>query len=283
MNPIVLRRAGATATVDPARGGRLASVLVGGRELLIGPQGADDRSMGWGCYLMAPWPGRLAAGRLLFRGETYQLRRNHGRHAIHGVVFDRPWDAVALGPAEVSLVCSFDPAAWPFGGAVRQTVALDNGGVTLTAEIVAERPMPAALGWHPWFRRVAQDATLRVNADRFLETWQMIPTGEVVPVGGRTDLRRGPRLGSRRLDHAYVGVRGPSTIDWPDRTLTIEHEPPLSVVTVFTRPQAICVEPQTAWPNALGLRDDDSRAAGAVTLRAGESLRATMRVGWEVR
>ncbi len=283
MQSIILRAGGAAATIDPDRGGRLASLLVGGRELFVGPSDADDRSMTWGCYLMAPWPGRLAAGRLLFEGKTWQLHRNHGRNAIHGLVFDRPWAVVARSAAEVELETRLDPPAWPFGGSVRQRLRLDPRGLSLTAEIQAERPMPAALGWHPWFRRAGADVALRVHADRVLATRAMIPTGEVVAVAGRTDLRTGPTLGSRRLDHAYVGVRSPTTLVWPDLRLTIEHEPPLSVVMVFTPPHAICVEPQTAWPNALGLGDGAALEAGTVVLGAGQSLRATMRIAWEER
>ncbi|HEV2005213.1 MAG TPA: hypothetical protein VGQ85_01245 [Candidatus Limnocylindrales bacterium] len=283
MEPIVLRAQGATTTLDPDRGGRLASVFVGDREVLIPAPDGRDRAIGWGCYLMAPWPGRLADGRLRFRGVTHQLRRNHGRNAIHGLVFDRPWTVVARSAATAELKTRLGPPSWPFSGVVRQWTRLDSRGITLTAEIVAGEAMPAAFGWHPWFRRTGVDPTLRVVADRILETEAMIPTGRLVAVDGRTDLREGPRLGARRLDHAYVAARGPERLEWPDLTLTIEHEPPLSVVTVFTPPHAICVEPQTARPNALGLDDREARAAGAVTLEAGASLRATMRIAWRVR
>jgi aldose 1-epimerase len=80
-------RAGANRVlVDPERGGRLASWSLDGRELLVGPPTDDDRSIHWGCFLMAPWPGRLADGRFDWHGRTIQLRRTHGRHAIHGLV-----------------------------------------------------------------------------------------------------------------------------------------------------------------------------------------------------
>lgn len=283
MGTIILRAGSAIAAVDPDRGGRLASVVVGDRELLIGPPDPDDRSIGWGCYLMAPWPGRLADGRLLFRGKAHQVRRNHGRNAIHGLVFDRPWAVLSPSPTELTLEIPLGPPSWPSFGLVRQRTRLDPDGVTLTAEIVAEQSMPAAFGWHPWFRRTGVDPTLRVQADRFLETKAMIPTGELVAVAGRTDLRLGPRLGSRRLDHAFVGARSPTTIEWPDFTLTVEQEPILSVITIFTPPDAICVEPQTAWPNALGLPEREGRVAGAVALAPGQSLRATMRIAWRPR
>jgi aldose 1-epimerase len=280
---IVLRAPDAVATIDPGRGGRLASLVVGGCELLVGPGGPNDRSIEWGSYLMAPWPGRLANGRLRWRGRTIQLQRNHGRHAIHGVVFDAAWDVRARDATSAALALTFDPARWPFAGSVRQTYAIDGGGLSITAEIVAAEAMPAALGWHPWFRRRTNDARVTLLADRFLETRGLIPTGNARPVAGRTDLRAGPPLGTRRLDHAFLAAVSPATLEWPDLTLRVEFGPPLDVVTVYTPPHAICIEPQTARANALGLEPDAARAAGAVSLEAGESLAATMRLSWEPR
>ena len=74
-------------------------------QLLVGPPSDDDRSIYWGCFLMAPWPGRLAGGRFDWRGRTIQLRRTHGRHAIHGLTWDRPWslDDAAADVAELSI------------------------------------------------------------------------------------------------------------------------------------------------------------------------------------
>lgn len=277
---IVLRAPGASATVDLGRGGRVASLVVAGRELLVGPTGPDDRSFGWGCFLMAPWVGRLEAGRLPWRGVVHQLPRNHGRNAIHGLVVDVPWVLGRVGVAEVGLSCQLDPAAWPFGGEVRQRLELDANHLILEAEIVAERAMPAAMGWHPWFRRGDTDPRVRVQADHVLGLRRMIPTGELLPVAGRTDLRRGPRLDSRRLDDAYVGVVSPVTITWPDLEVRVEFDAPASVVTVFTPRDAFCVEPQTAWPNAFGMAPELAHRAGAIELGAGASLRAEMRIAW---
>jgi aldose 1-epimerase len=278
----------AAVTVDLARGGRLASLRVRRRELLVGPPDDTDRSIHWGSFLMAPWPGRLADGRLRWRGRTLQLPRNHGRHAIHGTVFDRPW-RLDGGPAGVdgtacSLSIELTRDRWPFGGTVRQRLALHPGRLELTAEISAEEPMPAALGWHPWFRRAIDPAAdrgvrLRLVAAGRLERRAMIPTGRIVAAEGTTDLSSGPILGSRRLDDAFVGVNEPPTLAWPGLRLTFELEPPLTVVTVYTPRDAVCVEPQTAWPNALGLQDADEERAGLACVEPGRPLRA----GWTLR
>jgi galactose mutarotase-like enzyme len=280
---IELHAGAARASIDPERGGRLASLRVGAQELLVGPSDRDDRSIRWGCFLMAPWPGRLADGRLRFRGATYQLRRTHGRHAIHGLVWSVPWTVLGTAASSATLQVDVGGDGWPFGGEVRQTFRLAAGSLAMEATIVAgDRPMPAALGWHPWFRRdaVGGDPSLRIDAASMLQRRAMVPTGAVRPVHGRTDLRAGPRLGRRRLDDAYVAVRSPATLSGVERALRIEFGAECESVVVYTPWHAVCIEPQTAWPNALGLDDDAARLAGRHDLERGESLAAAMTITW---
>jgi aldose 1-epimerase len=277
---IELTAGDASATVDVEDGGRLARLRVGGRELLAPPPSPLDASIRWGCFLMAPWPGRLAHGRLAWDGRQIQLRRTHGRHAIHGLIHGRSWDLVASTHASADLAIDLRASGWPFAGRVRQSIAIEPGGLRLEASIEADEPMPAALGWHPWFDRGDADPRLTVAGDRVLEVRGMIPTGRELPVAGSTDLRAGPRLGRRRLDHAYTGVRSPVVIEWPDLRLTVELAPATTTVVVHTPPRAFCVEPQTAWPNALAQPAALAAREGAATLQRGERLEVAIRLGW---
>lgn len=275
-----LRAPGATATISPELGGRLASLVVRGRERLVTAPAPDDASIAWGCYLMAPWPGRLAGARFTWRGREITVPRTHGRHAIHGLVWGRPWRVEATSDGEVTVACDLPRDEWPMGGVVRQTFTLTARSLTMAASVEAGDAMPAALGWHPWFARGDEPVRLRVDADAVQETRRMIPTGRHSPAAGRVDLRDGPLLGRRRLDHAYVGARSPAVIDWPDLRLTVEFEPSPTSLVVYTPPGAFCVEPQTAPPNALSLPPADARAVGVRFLEAGESLRAQLRLTW---
>ena len=201
--------------IDLERGGRLSSLCLGDREVLVGPPDATDRSIEWGSFLMAPWVGRLEDGVFDFDGRRYVMPATLGRHAIHGVVHDRPWTATRVGADAAELACDLGPAGWPFGGVARQRFTLEPTGVLIEAEVEAERRMPAALGWHPWFRREAPGPRLRVDADEVLQTRAMIPTGRRVPVRGMTDLRPGNPIAGRHVDHAYVDPRSPARRDVP--------------------------------------------------------------------
>jgi aldose 1-epimerase len=288
-----LASGGARLAIDADRGGRIASWSVDGRELLVGPPAHDDRSIRWGCFLMAPWAGRLAGGR--FRGEHGQLLqvpRTHGRHAIHGLLWARPWTVAEASPERAVLTCDLPADLWPLGCSVRHEVRLTGDRLDLAATVTAgsaatrssagSASMPVAIGWHPWFRRDAGgsgargDVALRVDAAEVLRTERMIPTGETTPVLGQTDLRGGPRLGRRRLDHAYVSVRSPALLRWPDLELMIAWDPSPATLVVHTPPSSLCVEPQTAWPNAPALEGEPRERAGLRELGPGESLTASV-------
>ena len=270
-------------TVDATSGGRLRSIVMAGRERLLGePAPGADRSMGWGCYLMAPFVGRVRNGELSWGGLTTTLPINAGAHAIHGAVFDRPWDVVSQTSESVTLACGFDRARWPFRGSMTQTVAITRGRLTLEAEILAEEAMPAAIGWHPWFRKDGYDVRVGVQSDSVLRLApDLIPTGELAPVDTRTDLRTRPSLGDRRLDDVYASVASPVVVEWPDLELVIAFDRPVSAVVVYNHhPQAACVEPATAWPDSIRLAGSGRTDTGLVSLAAGERLRASTSWSW---
>ncbi len=277
--PIELRAGDARVAIDAERGGRLASWSVGRRELLVGPPDADDRSIRWGCYVMAPWAGRLADGRFDWAGRTIQLPRTHGRHAIHGLLWSLPWTVDSTNADVATLSIDLGQAGWPMGGRVRHRVALGPDALSLEIAVEAGEPMPAAAGWHPWFQ-AGPDVRLRVDAGGTLVTDRMLPTGRMEPLAGSTDLRSGPALGHRRLDHAYVAARSPAVISWPDLELSIEFTPAPATLVVHTPPGRLCVEPQTAWPNALGVPAADQPRAGVRRLAPGEALVATATMRW---
>ena len=277
---IELRAGSATATIDPVRGGRLASLSVEGRELIVAPRDDDDRSIYWGSFLMAPWAGRIEGGTFDWDGSRIELPRNEEGHAIHGLVTDRAWTVESVDTRSATVQCAFDREVWPFGGAVWQTFDLSKDRLSMTAEVRADRLMPAALGWHPWFRRGETDPGVTVDGGEVLETRDLIPTGRRLPVDDQTDLRSGPAVCERLLDHVYPDAASPVTVRWPGFELAVEFGPPLSAVVVHSREHAFCVEPQTAWPNAVVLEAAGIDGTGLVKLGAGERLRASMSLRW---
>ncbi len=244
--------------VAPADGGRIAQLTIDGHDLLWddptgGPRGGPTE---WGCYPMVPWAGRLGNARFVWEGEEIHLDPLFAPHAIHGTAFRRPWDVVGADGTSVELTCPLD---WPLGGSAGSVIRL--GEATLTWELSAtagRRSMPVSLGWHPWFRRPVELDVAFVGM--YAKGSDGLPDGRVVP---------------------------PPPPPWDDCFVHPEHPPRLrsgpvrleitsdcSHWVVFTeRDYAVCVEPQTAPPDAVHL--------GCVhVLAPGETLTRQMTWAW---
>lgn len=225
----------ARAVIDPTAGCRLTSLQVHGHEVLV-TEGSDP--IMWGSYPMAPWAGRLRDGRFLFAGREYQMPPNLGPHALHGTVFTQNWQR----EDEASYSTRLEPP-WPFSGLVRQRFELADDHFHLTLEVHADDvPMPAACGWHPWFRRRVGPVEGSIDFEaEFMELRDDagIPSGERIP----------PPPGP--WDDCFGGLSYPAVVRWPG-VLSLEVESSCDYLVVFTEQQdAFCVEPQTAPPNSL--------------------------------
>lgn len=240
----------AALEVDPEDGGRWTSLQVDGLELLSGADvEAVPRGVTHGCFAMAPYAGRLGHGRLQWGGRTVQLPVDAPPHAIHGHVFDVPWQWEGDGVLSVRLG---DP--WPYAGTVRQELELTDGGLTARLVLRAEDEMPVTMGFHPWFaRRLARGGQVELHVDplqQYATDEQALPTGELVPPGG------GP------YDDCFLGMAAPPRLVWPGALeLTIGSSAEHWVV-FDQQPEVVCVEPQTGPPDAVALGRADVVPAG---------------------
>jgi aldose 1-epimerase len=235
---------GAHAVIDLAHGARVSSVVVDGRELLL-TEGLGP--IAWGSFPMVPFAGRVREGRFTFRGDQFQLAIDMPPHAIHGTVLDRPWYrlddrtvATDLGPG------------WPFAGRAIQRFELQAGRFDFRLELHAEEPMPASIGWHPWFLRrpVAVGETASGTPTPPLEL--ELEAGAMYrrdAAGITTSDRTVPTAGP--WDDCFTDLQRPPVLRWPGfLELTVRSD--CRDWVVYTAPtDALCVEPQTAPPDAL--------------------------------
>lgn len=227
---------GVEAVIDLVAGGRVASLAIDGHELL---RTAGVTAIEWGSFPMAPYAGRIRDATLAFDGRTYHLPVRLPPHAIHGTVLDRRWRVVGEGTIATEL-----GPDWPFAGLVVQRFELAAGALACWLELHAEEPMPASIGWHPWFRRRLTGVPGELELD--LDAAAMYERDET---GIATTRRVTPPPGP--WDDCFTDLRRPPVLRWPGfLELTIESDCPDWVV--YTAPEdALCVEPQTAPPDAL--------------------------------
>jgi aldose 1-epimerase len=236
-----LRAGDAALAIDPDTGARFASFMVGGHEVLVT---RGQSAIEWGCYPMAPFAGRIRDGRFTFQGQVHQLATNLPPNAIHGTVFGRPWEVTKRAEDRAEFTTDLGPG-WPFRGRVTQSIMLRPDSLTASLSIDAEEPMPAWLGWHPWFRRAIAGSAADPDVDAgrmYARDADGLPTGELI------DPTPGP------WDDAFADMSRSPRLTWPG-VLTLEIESAADVWVVYDeRPHAICIEPQTAPPDAINLR-----------------------------
>lgn len=246
--PITLRAPGVGAVLEPAAGGRIAGIRVGGLELLV-TEGFGP--LAWGAYPMVPWAGRLRDGRLRWAGAEHRLPTHLAPpHAIHGTLVEAPWAVADLAESGATLVADLGPP-WPFAGRAVHRVTLASDSLTAALEVTAlDEPFPAIVGWHPWFRRSLRDGTGRavggpVEIDlpagaMLRRAADGLPDGTVV-----RPIPDGP------WDDCFTELSGPPHVRWPGAIeLTIESGARYWVV--YTEQEAgVCIEPQTGPPDGL--------------------------------
>lgn len=243
--------------ISPADGGRVASLVVGGHELLV-TEGMGP--IAWGSFPMVPFAGRVRHGAFEFAGRVRRLPVNWPPHAIHGFGFDRPWTVVDERTLTLDL-----PTEWPFRGTVVQRFDLTADSLLVTMELTADESMPASLGWHPWFRRHLSpgepEVELRFEAGAmFARDAEGIPTGELVAPS------------ERPWDDCFSGVWADPTLTWPG-AVTLEIGSSCQFWVVYDeQAHAICVEPQTAPPDALNREP--------TIVEPGRPISATMEWRW---
>lgn len=228
---------GATVRIDPDHGARLASLQLGGHEVLVTD---DPEATGWGCYPMVPWAGRVREGRFHWRGQTVQLPLGAPPHAIHGTVFDQPWQSV--GPARFR--AEFGPH-WPWSGTVESAFELVPGQLRWTLTVRGREPMPVTLGWHPWFRRQVDGlGRASLNFDPHL---MYARDAAGIPSGTLVTPPDGP------WDDCFTDLVSNPSVQYSDGTVIEVSSSCDHWVVYDERDYAFCVEPQSAPPDAFNL------------------------------
>ena len=135
----------------------------------------------------------------------------------------------------------------PYGGAtMEQTIEVLDDAVRWSLEYdPGDCKLPAWIGMHPWFARDLDrggSAEIEFKAAKMLKRDEEgIPTGEIVAPSNST------------WDDAFTEIQGVPAVIWEDvARIDIESDAPWWVV-YNEDSEGICIEPQTAPPDAQNL------------------------------
>jgi aldose 1-epimerase len=297
----------------PELGGRLVEywILHGGSEIpLLDPppklESVIQEPMGWGCPILFPFPSRIRGGEFVFGGKTYTFSESFmDGHHIHGLVYGRPWKIVRCeaGPtgagAALQLRSKDFPEIrqqYPFPFEIQIEYVLNPAALWIALEVrnTGSKPLPMGVGLHPYLRLPIEASTerkncrLRVPASARWELEDLVPTGQLLPVSGKFDLREGRSLERLELDDVFTdldrgGREDPVRCDLEDdaarlRTI-LEASPVFREMVVYTPPgrSSICVEPYTCATDAPNLQARGIEA-GLRTLEPGGRFRGAIQL-----
>ncbi len=228
-----------SVSIDLDQGARIASLQWRDLQFVVPFRGTP---LSWGWYAMAPWAGRIRDGQIAdASGNVHTLPTSWDPpNAIHGFGFVSSWEETGHGRARLEL-----PA--PYNGAVvEQTIEILDDAVRWILEYDANGcEVPAWLGFHPWFaRELARGEQAEFE---FTPTQMLLRGDDGLPTGELVVPSKEP------WDDCFTGVKGIPSVTWEGAArVTIDCDAPYW--TVYSEDtEGICLEPQTAPPDAENL------------------------------
>lgn len=238
-----------------------------------------------GVYPLVPYSNRIGQAKLIVGDQTFSLRPNFMQepHAIHGFGWQRVWQVVkrAADSAELHLVHSPD-VDWPFACEGRQTLRLSANALhfTLSVKNNDKRPMPAGLGFHPYFP---------LNAETHLQSswkgmWKMgsdsLPT-ELGPAPPEADFNQLRPVAGWKVDHCFTGWSRRAVLDYPTHRMQLDASDACRQIVVFAPNDGrnfIALEPVTNINNAFALAAKGVADTGMRILAPGEAFEISMAI-----
>jgi aldose 1-epimerase len=282
---IQLRDGAFELALCPGLGGAIARFRHAGREVMR--PASEDLLNGdpllASCFPLVPFSNRIADARFRFRGNAFRLPRNFPPevHAIHGQGWQNPWNVAEMSATRAELTFRHAVPDTPLDYRARQLFQLEDGLiVTIEVANAGSGPMPAGIGLHPYFVRTA-GVTLRTKLDQvWLADERKIPK-QRVPVPGKWDFAKAPRVSTLEMDNCFHGWDGRAEIRWPeiDLTLGIEADPVFGHLVNYVPADEdfFCIEPVSNANDGFNLFDRGVSGTGVRVLAPGETLAGTVR------
>ena len=263
----------------PDRAGHLQNIVLGFDKL--DPYVAGVPYFG---AVVGRYANRIAHGRFILDGKTYQLPTNNGPNSLHGGTkgFDkRVWAASPFestqGPGlRLTYVSADGEEGYPGALTARVTYQLANDDtLSIAYHATTTAPTPVNLSNHSYFNlsgdpdRPILDHVLTIDADKFTPVdATLIPTGELRAVAGTPfDFRKPTAIGARiGGDDEQLKLGGGYDHNW---VLTKPHEGALTTAALLSDPQSgRTVEVRTTQPGLQFYSGNflDGKPAGSGTV-----------------
>jgi aldose 1-epimerase len=290
---LTLTRAEQELVLAPACGARIAAYRSNGRDVLR-PASAETLANGWvygfGGFPLMPYSGPIFGDGFSFAGTWHPLTRTVREEptATHGEGWISGWTVESQSTDRVRLSMEHrpEPGTFPFAWRGRLDFALNTDGLQIDLQLTCRdhRPMPAGIGFHPYFpkppgTRLKFDATGVWPPDA--PEAVNLPCSPLEP---GLDFRDGPDASAIVIDRCFEGWDSRAEVTWPDGARAV-----VTAEGALTRLQIydawdypyLCVEPVSNANDGFNRMARGIPCHGVVTLEPGGNLSGQLRIRLE--
>lgn len=241
-----------------------------------------------GVYPLMPYSNRIGQATLMAGDQTYSLRPNFSQepHAVHGFGWQRAWQIANSRDDLVELHLKHNSDIdWPFACEATQVAALTPDSLTLTLSVknADARPMPAGLGFHPYFPLDA-DPRLTCLQSTWNGVWKMgadsLPT-ELCPVPTDANFSQSRSLADWKVDNCFTDWNRCAVLDYATHRVQMTASDACRNIVVYAPNDGrnfIALEPVTNINNAFALYAQGVANTGTRMLACGESFEISMSI-----
>ena len=242
-----------------------------------------------GSFVLVPYSNRLFGGQLLSPNGTFTLPGNHPESdtPVHGLGWRKNWQLIVREPQRVVLVYSHaSDAHWPFSHTCEQTVTLNHAEVMFHLKLcnIDAQPMPAGLGFHPWFALDNESHVRFGPTSVWLHDERGWPALNAPAIGQENfDFSQWRLAQAVHQNHCHSDWSGQAELKLHEKKLSIQlsASPNLNHLMVYRKPGQdwLCLEPVSHATGAFSLPHVKMVRPEDHLLAPGDSMEAWMRIG----
>lgn len=259
------------AVIDAGLGGSLLAFSVDGSDLVRRSLGATDPKS-TACFPMVPWVNRINRGKFATSEAIHSVPPNTEEpHPLHGHGWLTPWKTDSETDSSVTLRFDHEDHVWPWPYTSFLRYIVEPGRLIVDLEVTnrGDTPMPASIGFHPYFDRPAR---ISATVDgRWMTDETLIPSGwedtesfRLTPVDGLD------------CDNTYTGWDGRAYVDSDHGRIEVSSDTKRLHLYAPRWGSFFALEPVSASPDAFNHPD-----RGATLLNPGETLHHWMRLNFD--
>lgn len=225
--PTRLHTADTSLTVDASLGGSALSFIYKGRNILRPALLNTRDALETSHFPLVPIVNRIPEGRFSYDGKDVILTPNFGDNPdfLHGHGWRNAWRTIEQSDDKLILKLIHHADEWPWDYQATQNFCLSESSLTITLSVIntADSPMPAGLGFHPYFPVTAATRLTFKFTGHWAADALCHPTHSV-DGPFRADFREGAYLiDSIETDHTFYDFGGEAILTesgQPDITVT---------------------------------------------------------------